>query len=200
MIAQSYVRRWAIIALVLTTVCGGGLPAGPWRLGPAWAQAEDAAPAPPVDLQREDDPREELYARFRQTLTGATLAGHFVEDGQQPPQLAAEQYEIRSVSGPQDGDYWVLQTRIRYGQKDVTLPVPVPVKWAGDTPVITLDNLTIPGLGTFTARVVLSLSDRRYAGTWTHGDKGGHLFGRIVADTGSSPPSEAEPVPAAEGQ
>jgi len=49
--------------------------------------------------------------------------------------------------------------------------------WSGNTPVITLDNLWIPGMGTFSARVLIHQG--RYAGTWSHGDKGGHLFGRI---------------------
>ena len=48
---------------------------------------------------------------------------------------------------------------------------------AGDTPIITLTNLEIPGLGTFTSRVIIY--EGRYAGTWQHGDVGGHLFGRI---------------------
>jgi hypothetical protein len=40
-----------------------------------------------------------------------------------------------------------------------------------------LDRVTIPALGTFSARVVLD--EGRYAGTWSHDDKGGHLFGVI---------------------
>jgi hypothetical protein len=43
--------------------------------------------------------------------------------------------------------------------------------------VITLTNLAIPGLGTFTSRVVIY--DNQYAGTWQHGKVGGNLFGRI---------------------
>ena len=61
----------------------------------------------------------------------------------------------------------------------VTVPVPVEVKWAGETPVITLDEVTIPGLGTFSSRVVLDRG--RYAGTWSHDKVGGHMFGTIVA-------------------
>lgn len=55
--------------------------------------------------------------------------------------------------------------------------MPLEIKWAGDTPVITLTDLAIPGLGTFTARVVIY--DNKYAGTWQHGQVGGSLFGRI---------------------
>ena len=45
-------------------------------------------------------------------------------------------------------------------------------------PVITLDNLWIPGMGRFSSRVLIH--DGRYSGTWSHDEVGGHLFGRIV--------------------
>jgi len=57
------------------------------------------------------------------------------------------------------------------------VPLPLEVKWSGDTPVITLTNFTIPALGTFTSRVLIY--NGKYAGTWTHGKVGGHLFGTI---------------------
>jgi hypothetical protein len=77
-----------------------------------------------------------------------------------------------------EGDLWVITARIKYGNVDLSVPVPVEVKWAGKTPVITLDNITIPGLGTFSSRVVLDQG--KYAGTWTHDKVGGHMFGKIV--------------------
>ena len=51
------------------------------------------------------------------------------------------------------------------------------VEWAATTPVITLTNAAIPGLGTFSSRVVIYKN--KYAGTWSHGEVGGHLFGTI---------------------
>ena len=51
-------------------------------------------------------------------------------------------------------------------------------EWAGDTPVISLTDASVPGLGTFSARVLFY--EDRYAGTWSHGDVGGNQFGRIV--------------------
>jgi hypothetical protein len=36
------------------------------------------------------------------------------------------------------------------------VPIPLIVRWAGDTPVITLTDLTIPGVGTFTTRLATS--------------------------------------------
>ena len=43
--------------------------------------------------------------------------------------------------------------------------------------MITLTRIAIPGLGTFSSRVVIY--DGMYAGTWQHGDVGGHLYGTI---------------------
>jgi hypothetical protein len=51
------------------------------------------------------------------------------------------------------------------------------VKWAGDTAVITLDKVTIPGLGTYSARVLVF--EGTYSGTWSAGDHGGMLHGII---------------------
>jgi hypothetical protein len=75
------------------------------------------------------------------------------------------------------GDYWLFETRIQYGDQDVQLPLTLQVKWAGDTPVITLTDVAIPGLGTFTARVLVYRD--QYAGTWSGAMHGGQLFGRI---------------------
>ncbi|MAZ94973.1 MAG: hypothetical protein CMJ73_02900, partial [Planctomycetaceae bacterium] len=91
--------------------------------------------------------------------------------------LTKEEYTITKVEKMEDGDYWKIHARIKYGNQDVTLPLPLEVKWAGNTPVITLDNVLIPLLGTFSARVVII--NGKYAGTWTHGKNGGHLFGTI---------------------
>jgi hypothetical protein len=50
--------------------------------------------------------------------------------------------------------------------------------WAGDTPVVTLTDAEIPGVGTFTARVVFFRD--HYSGMWWHGETGGNQFGRIL--------------------
>jgi hypothetical protein len=54
------------------------------------------------------------------------------------------------------------------------------VKWAGDTPVISVTNVAFPGLGTYSARVVVY--DGQYAGTWGGKDHGGQMFGKIVRE------------------
>jgi hypothetical protein len=40
-----------------------------------------------------------------------------------------------------------------------------------------MKDLNIPGLGTFSAHVVID--GDKYAGTWAHGKVGGHLYGTI---------------------
>ena len=119
---------------------------------------------------------EELYRQFSQLLSSSVLEGSYTVD-EHPAELQQERYELQSVSKLPNGDYWLFKARMRYGDHDVTVPLPLEVKWADKTPVITVNELTIPGLGTFNARVVIA--DGKYAGTWQHGELGGHLFGRI---------------------
>ncbi|TVS08606.1 MAG: hypothetical protein EA424_28355 [Planctomycetaceae bacterium] len=123
------------------------------------------------------DEQAERFAKFQETLSGATLDGQYTmlrdDDTSQHP----EKYTIQSIRKLPEGDFWLFQARIQYGGKDVTVPLPLEVKWAGDTPVITLSRLNIPGLGTFSSRVVID--GDKYAGTWSHDQVGGHLFGTI---------------------
>lgn len=163
---------------------------------------------PPAATVPEAQRRQE---RFKALVTDVTLVGRFTIDraadgpaqdgdaGTGGTQTARPQAELTlreeayDISGalPLGGDFWAITARIRYGDTDMTVPVPVAVKWAGDTPVITLDRITIPGLGTFSSRVVLD--GDRYAGTWQHDDVGGHMFGRIERRE----PGPQAPVPPA---
>lgn len=118
--------------------------------------------------------RETLEKTFVERLTGAALVGTFSVDGK--PGAKPERYEIDSVK-KHKGDDWIVTARIKYGEHDLKVPMVVQVYWAGDTPMISLTNLTIPRLGTFTSRVMFH--EHRYAGTWQHGDVGGHLWGMI---------------------
>lgn len=118
----------------------------------------------------------DLFSKFETTLSGVKLVGRFTVVGRDR-EPAEEEYTIRSVKKLPEGDKWLFDTRIKYGEHDVSLPLPLDVKWAGDTPIITLSELNIPLLGTFSARVVIHQG--KYAGTWSHGDVGGHLFGVI---------------------
>jgi hypothetical protein len=109
-------------------------------------------------------------------MSGATLVGRStrLNDDQI---IGTEKYVIEKVS-KLTGETWLLHARIQYGSHDIPVPIPVVIKWAGDTPVITLTDLTFPGMGTFTARVVLY--GGQYAGTWSAKDHGGQVFGKII--------------------
>jgi hypothetical protein len=149
-------------------------------LGPAAVAQENERPEDRRERVAENSPHAEDQARFEKfaaAMSGVKLTGQFTIVGQKEQPLRKEEYEIQSVSKMPKGDYWLFQARIKYGQHDVAVPLPLQVKWAADTPVITLDEVTIPGLGTFGARVVIH--DDKYAGTWSHGDVRGHLFGII---------------------
>ena len=125
---------------------------------------------------------------FRTLMTNAVLSGRFTVDGR-PDKMPEERYEIGQVSFVKD-DLWTIAARIKYGANDVTVPVPVKVLWAGDTPVITLEETTLAGLGTFSARVLVHKTgsgETRYAGTWQHDATGGCLFGTVTPADGAEP-------------
>lgn len=116
------------------------------------------------------------FAKFEKDMSGVKLVGLFTIDGREGAPTK-EEYTILSVKKIGKGDLFLFRARVKYGKTDITLPMPLPIKWAGDTPVISMDKLSIPGLGTFSAHVVID--GDKYAGTWKHGKVGGHLFGNI---------------------
>lgn len=128
-----------------------------------------------------DGPSEQAAreAEFERSMRNVVLEGHFTVSGRgDESRLHKERYEIDKVVKIV-GDLWTVHARIRYGSHDVRVPVPVKVLWAGDTPLISITDATIPGLGeAFTARVAFYRG--RYSGMWQHGDVGGNQFGRIV--------------------
>lgn len=129
-----------------------------------------------------------LDKQFEKTLTNATLVGHFTLDGDKNP-AHAEHYTIAGVR-KLGGDKWLFDARIRYGNHDLTLPLTLTVKWAGDTPIITVQNLGFPGLGQYSARVVIF--NDHYAGVWTGGPTHqGTLSGRIEHPAKPAEPAQA---------
>ncbi len=135
------------------------------------ALAQEAKPA---------SSQEELIKKLAKDLTGVKLVGKFTITGRGAMTPKEEEYTITSAMKLDEPDLWLIKARVKYGKTDGTFPIPLEIKWAGDTPVITLTNLEIPGLGTFSSRVVIY--EGRYAGTWQHGDVGGHLFGVLKRD------------------
>lgn len=181
--------RLLACAALLVALLLGGLTWAQEKSDPA---ADDAAARKVVaEAKAEKLDQTALEKEFQQTMTGATLVGHFTVSGMPGGgPLKEERYKIKSMTKIR-GDWWLLLTSIEYGgKKEITVPVPLQVKWAGDTPVITLTDVKIPQLGAFTSRVLFYKGE--YAGTWSGGDHGGHLFGRIEAAGGEAAGGEAK--------
>lgn len=122
--------------------------------------------------------RAKLEQDFAEKLTNVVLVGKFAEvtpDGLSEGRT--ERYTIKSVRKIK-GDVWMFEARVQYGERDVTVPMPLEVVWAGDTPVVTLENTAIPGLGTYSARVLFYRE--LYSGTWVAPNHYGVLSGRIM--------------------
>ena len=134
----------------------------------------------------------EREQKFKKLMTGAKLTGLFTIEGKPMKDQVEDTYEIRKVEKAKaEGDTWVITSRVKYGKNDYEMPFPIDVKWAGDTPVLTLEKLAVPGLGVFSCRVVLH--GTKYAGTWQHDNVGGHMFGNIKLDEAATEkPAESE--------
>lgn len=149
----------------------------------AISRAQESTPAdakpPATASQTPKLTQEELEAKFKTTLTKATMSGRWcgLKDGRLTSEKE-DKYTIVSVN-KLGGEAWIVNARIQYGDKDFTVPVPVQVKWAGDTPVITVDGMAMPGGKTaYSARVLVY--GKTYAGTWSGGDHAGLMNGIIT--------------------
>lgn len=128
----------------------------------------------------------EAEQAFADLMSGAAMVGRFSVDGRDTPPKE-ERYEI-SRAQKLGGDKWLITARIKYGQNDIEVPVAVQMNWAGDTPVLSVTDIAIPGLGEgFTTRLLFYRD--RYAGSWYHGEAGGHMWGKIekAEDKSESP-------------
>ncbi len=140
--------------------------------------------------EKTDSPKEtpsgtlnEKEKAFAELLTGAVLEGtwrmtYFDRAGEETKlgEPKSDRYEIVSTE-KSGGDNWVITARIVYADRDVNLPVPVRVVWADDTPMITLTELTMPILGTYSARVIFHHGF--YSGVWYGSGYGGVMSGQV---------------------
>ena len=131
----------------------------------------DAKPREAIDQEN----REKEFAAM---LSQVTLVGTYTQQEQrkEPERERYTIYRVKKIPGQEH--LWRFDVRLQFGTVNLRLPLPLTVRWAGDTPMIVLDNYKIPGLGSFSAKVLFDKT--RYAGTWQHGSEGGHLFGEIV--------------------
>ena len=159
---------------------------------PVWVQAQaasDRAPERPAAAATStnataalrplpSDPEE----RFKYLFTKATLSGRWaaLRGGQLGEERTGDKYSIVGVAKG-TGDNWIVQAKMKYGGQDIVMPVPVQMRFVGDTAILEVNNLAIPGGGTYTAR--LMIFERTYSGTWKDQRGGGMLYGTITNET-----------------
>ena len=126
--------------------------------------------------------QEELEREFEELLQGSDMIGYFTVTGMDLP-AQEDSYSVSKLEKMEDGR-WLFTASMSYGDNTIAIPMPFDVIWSGDTPVITVSDQLIEGLGTFSARVLIY--DGLYAGTWKHDAFGGHMWGKIEkkADAG----------------
>lgn len=144
----------------------------------------DSKPTATQPVSPQKNIQAEREAILKKRLTNAVLRGAFQMTDEQGlkgrapmTKPSVERYEIASIT-KLGGDMWSVMARIQYADRDVLVPVPVHVHWAAGTPIITLDEMTIPMIGTYSARVIID--DGFYAGTWRGPTYGGVLSGQIL--------------------
>jgi hypothetical protein len=186
-----------ILRIVRTAVLASVAVALPLVVLPVRAQ-EAATPAV-TPIEKDAAELTKRIAELEKSLSGAVLVGHFTVTGRESGDRHEERYELGDVKHLQ-GDMWLISARIKYGDHDLTIPLTLPIRWAGDTPMICVDDMAFPGMGTYTARVMIYRD--HYAGFWTGKDHGGHLFGTLEHPTkdaepaavGGQPPAAGAPV------
>jgi hypothetical protein len=164
----------AFFLATLALLCG-------FSLAIAAARAESSGDTGAADSPRPEaaHDREALEEKLKDTLANATMIGRWcsIRNGELGPEQE-DRYTIIAATKV-GGDTWLIHTRIQYGERDFVAPLPVQVKWAGDTPVLVVDALAMPG-GTrrYSARVLIY--GDTYAGTWSGGEHAGLLKGVIT--------------------
>jgi hypothetical protein len=165
---------------------------GPPQSDDGFAAGEEPAKPPTTQPASANKPldgeaaRAELERKFAETLTNSVLEGSWqLIEGDKLGEARADKYTIIKAQ-KLGGDFWVITARIEYADKDVTVPLPLRIVWSGDTPVITVTDFPVPGIGTYSARVMIYRN--LYAGTWFGVGYGGVMSGMI------SRPKPDEPV------
>ena len=160
----------AVVVLIL--VFGGGWVAGRFGIG-------DAA-VDPASLTDQEH-------QFTERMRNVTLRGSFTVDGREGRTPREDRYDIESVEKVGD-DLWRFNAGMKCCGVDGVIPVVVPMRFVGDTPMIMMTNTSLPALGTFTVRLIFY--EDRYAGSWQHEMVGGLMSGRIEKQSATDTSSQ----------
>src|SRR5260370_20871122 len=94
-----------------------------------------------------------LEKEFERAMSVVTMAGHFTKEGGDG--LSSDKYNIDKVTKLKD-DLWRFDARIQYGGTNGKAPLPVHVKWAGDTPALLPTDQSLARPGQLTGSIVVS--------------------------------------------
>ena len=168
-------RTFGLIAIVVLLVLAfaGGWIVGFVRVGAAW----DTAALTDVERQ------------FSERMRDVSLIGTFTVVGRETRDAGgrggprADRYDISSVEKVGE-NLWRFNAGMECCGVKGQIPIVIPMRFVGDTPMIMMTDTEIPGVGTFTVR--LFFYGDTYSGTWQHGKVGGHMSGRIEKKASSS--------------
>lgn len=167
----------------LVVLIGVLLTATTWGLARQSPDAEQPPAATQSTASTKPHDCAALERQFARTLSGAVFEGTWQEktpDGLSAPRT--DRYTIIKALRAED-DLWSIQVRIQYADRDVTLPLKLRVAWLEDTPMFVIDDVFFPGIGVYSARVMIYRD--LYSGTWFGKDCGGVLSGVIRRDAAS---------------
>jgi hypothetical protein len=123
----------------------------------------------------------EAERQFADRMRNVTMVGTFTVWGREQRTPRTDRYEIDSVEKIGD-DQWRFNAKMDCcGLAGSTVPIAVPMRWVGDTPVIMMTDAGLPGMGTYTVRVFFY--GDHYAGTWQNPKVGGFMSGKIEKKT-----------------
>jgi hypothetical protein len=155
-----------ILVLLALTFAGG------WFIGFArLGAAVDAASLTDVERQ------------FTDRMRDVSLVGSFTVSGREGRGPREDRYDIASVEKVGE-NLWRFNAGMNCCGVNGRIPIVIPMRFVGDTPVIMMTDTNIPGIGTFTVR--LFFYGDQYSGTWQHGKVGGHMSGRIEKKNSTS--------------
>jgi hypothetical protein len=168
---MAFVRRTlgiAALVVLLLAIFGGGWLVGRLGIG------STVSPQSLTELERQ----------FTERMRDVSLVGTFTVAGGDDRGPRSDRYDISSVEKV-GNDLWRFNASMDCCGVNGTIPIVVPLRWYGDTPMIMMTDTSLPGLGTFTVRVFFY--GDRYTGTWQHGAVGGHMSGQIEKQTRTDP-------------
>jgi hypothetical protein len=119
----------------------------------------------------------DLERTFVEDMRDVSLVGVFSVAGRDDVAPRSDRYDIRSVQKVGENLWQFNASMSCCGLSGAAIPIVVPMRWVGDTPMIEMTDHELPAIGRFTARVFFY--GDRYAGTWQNPRTGGHMWGRI---------------------